>query len=193
MTRNHLLLAVLTATIVAPASAAAQYKCYDFDGLDVGTSYNIGQTVNANHATITFRPYRVDGDQFGGAANSAEAMQAQIAGGTPPEMVLKTLTVQIVPLEPITRMRVKLAQQITPTGGFGASNFEVNGQGHEGPSFASADGRRLGGAQFTASFANTSGNWHVGTLELRAEPGREIKSFSLGGHTWRLDDLCIAR
>ena len=193
MRRSHLLIAVLTATIVAPASAAAQYRCYDFSGLDVGTSYNIDQAVNTKHATITFRPYRIDGDQFGDAANSAEVMQAQIAGGTPPEMVLKTLTVQVEPLQPITRMRMKLAQQITPTGGFGASNFEVNGQGHEGPSFASADGRRLGGAQFSASFANTSGNWHVGTLELHAAPGREIKSFSLGGHTWRLDDLCIAR
>ena len=181
------------AALAASAPASAQYQCYDFSGLAVGSKYNIGDTVNANHATITFRPYTMSGNPVGGAANFAEAQQAKIAGGAPPEMGIKTLTVQIVPNEPITRMRVKLAQNITPTGGYGTSNFEVNGERHEGPSFASANGKRLGGAEFTASFANNSGNWHVGTVELRAKPGGEIKSFSIGGHTWRLDDMCIAK
>ena len=186
-------IAAAVAAIAATAPAAAQYQCYDFSGLPVGTKYNIGDTVNANHATITFRSYHMNGNPVGGAANFAEAQQAKIAGGAPPEMGMKTLTVQIVPNQPITRMRVKLAQSITPTGGFGTSNFEVNGERHEGPSFASANGKRLGGAEFTANFANNSGNWHVGTVELHAKPGGEIKSFSIGGHTWRLDDMCIAK
>ena len=186
-------IAAAVVAISATAPAAAQFQCYDFSGLAVGTKYNIGDTVNANHATITFRPYTMGGNQVGEAANFAEAQQAKIAGGTAPEMALKTLTVQVTPNQPITRMRVKLAQSITPTGGFGTSNFEVNGERHEGPSFASANGKRLGGAEFTTSFANNSGNWHVGTLELRAKPGGEIKSFSLGGHTWRMDEMCVAK
>lgn len=185
--------AALAALSAAGPAAAQQFQCYDFDGLAVGTKYNIGDTVNANHATITFRPYTMGGNQVGEAANFAEVQQAKIAGGAPPEMALKTLTVQITPNQPVTRIRVKLAQQITPTGGFGTSNFEVNGERHEGPSFASAHGKRLGGAEFSASFSNTSGNWHVGTLELRAKPGGEIRSFSLGGHTWRKDALCIGK
>lgn len=80
-----------------------------------------------------------------------------------------------------------------PVGGFGTSNFEVNGERHEGPSFASANGKRLGGAEITANLANTAGNWHVGTLEINAKPGGSIASFSIGGHTWRLDDMCFAK
>lgn len=181
--------------VVASEPAAARYKCYDFSKLAVGTEYNIDDpAINAKHATITFRPYTIDGNQFGEAANFAKVEQTMIAGGAAPEMGMKTLTVQIEPNQPITRMRVKLAQQITPDGGFGISNFEVNGERHEGPSFASANGKRLGGAEFTASFANDgSDNWHRGTVELRAKPGGEIRSFSIGGHTFRLDDLCIAK
>jgi hypothetical protein len=108
-------------------------------------------------------------------------------------MGMKTLTVQIEPNQPITRMRVRLAQNMTPTGGFGTSNFEVNGERHEGPSFASAGGKLLSGAKISASFTNPGGNWHVGTLELRAKPDAPIKSFSIGGHTWRLDAMCFAK
>jgi hypothetical protein len=186
-------LAAAFATAFAGA-AQAQYHCYDFSGLAVGSKYNIGDTVNARHATITFRPYTMSGNQVGEAANFAEAQQAKIAGGAPPEMGMKTLSVQIVPIQPVTRVRLRLAQNMTPTGGFGTANFEVNGERHESPSgFAAANGKRLGGAQFSASFANNSGNWHVGTLELHAKPGGEIKSFSIGGHTWRMDDLCFAK
>ena len=186
-------IAIAFATLGAAAPAFAKFECHDFSGLPVGTEYQIGQTVNTNHATIEFRPYQVGGNPTGGAASSATVQQAQIAGGAAPEMEMKTLAVQIVPKQPIKRMRVHLAQNITPTGGFGDSNFEVNGERHDGPSFASVNGKRLGGAEFRAKFANNTANWHVGTVELRAKPGGEIKSLSIGGHTWRLDDMCIDR
>ena len=28
---------------------------------------------------------------------------------------------------------------------------------------------------------------------LRAKPGGDIKSFSIGGHTWRLDEMCLGK
>jgi hypothetical protein len=36
------------------------------------------------------------------------------------------------------------------------------------------------------------GNWQSGTLELRATAG-QIESVTIGGHTWRIDDLCFGR
>jgi hypothetical protein len=188
--------AIIVTTIgiaLTEAGAQPQQHCYDFSGLAVGTTYHINDTVNAKHATITFKSYHNDGTPVGGAANEAEVAQSKIADGAPPEMGMKTLTVQIVPIQPVTRVRMKLAQNMTPSGGFGISNFEVNGQRREGASFADAGGKTLGGADITAQFTNPGGNWHVGTLELRATTGNEIKSFSIGGHTWRLDDLCFAK
>jgi hypothetical protein len=63
---------------------------------------------------------------------------------------------------------MRLAQNITQTGGFGISNFEVNGQRREGPSFESAGGHTLGDGDITATFSNPGGNWYVGTLDLHA-------------------------
>lgn len=187
-------LALAVALASSTLCASAQQQCYDFSGLAVGTTYNIGDTVDARHATITFRPYKMSGTPVGEKVNFAEAQQAKIAGGVPPEMGLKTLTVQVTPKKPVTRMRVKLAQNMTPTGGFGVANFEVNGKRHEVTGgFADIDGRVLGGAEFRATFSNPAGNWHVGELVLRAQPGEQIKSFSIGGHTWRMDDMCIAK
>lgn len=190
---NALIKTAAAVALVAAGAAQAQQQCYDFSGLAVGSKYHIGDTVNARHATITFEPYTMSGNPVGGAVNFAEAQQAKIAGGAPPEMGMKTLTVKVVPVAPVTRVRMKLAQNMTPTGGFGISNFEVNGEKHEGPSFASANGKRLGGAEISANLVNTAANWHVGTLELRAKPGGSITSFSIGGHTWRLDDMCFAK
>jgi hypothetical protein len=192
MHRYTNLAAVIAAISVMPAYASDH--CYDFDGLPVGSKYSLGQTVDARHSLITFRNYKMNGNPIGTKVSSAETQQAKIAGGTPPEMGLKTITVQVTPKEPVTRVRVRLAQNMTPTGGYATANFEVNGEQHESPTgFAATNGKRLGGAEFAASFANTAGNWHVGTLEIRAKPGGEIKSFSIGGHTWRLDDMCLSR
>jgi hypothetical protein len=190
---NALIKTAAAVALAAAGAAQAQQQCYDFGGLAVGTKYHIGDTVNARHATITFEPYTMSGNPVGGAANFAEAQQAKIAGGAPPEIGMKTLTVKVVPIAPVTRVRMKLAQNMTPTGGFGISNFEVNGEKHEGPSFASANGKLLGGAKIGANLVNSAGNWHVGIFELHAKPERPITSFSIGGHTWRLDDMCFAK
>jgi hypothetical protein len=184
--------AVIAAVSASPVQASDH--CYDFDGLPVGSKYGLGQTVDVRHSVITFRDYKMNGNPIGTKVSSAETQQSKIAGGTPPEMGLKTITVQVTPKQPVTRVRVRLAQNMTPTGGYATANFEVNGEQHESPTgFAAVNGKRLGGAEFAASLVNTAGNWHVGTLEIQAKPGGEIKSFSIGGHTWRLDDMCLSR
>lgn len=53
-------------------------------------------------------------------------MSGNPVGGAPPEMGMKTLTVKVVPNAPVARVRMKLAQNMTPTGGFGISNFEAS-------------------------------------------------------------------
>ncbi len=186
-------IALIIGTTVAGAGSAAE-QCYDFAGLTLGQTYHIGQTIDARHSTITFRPYKMNGNEVGGEVNSAEVQQAQIAGGTAPEMGMKTLAFQLQPKQPVKRVRMRLAQNITPTGGFGIANLEVNGEQHESPDgFAGADGKRLGGAQITARLVNNAAHWHVGTLEIRARPGGSIDSVTIGGHTWRVDNVCLTK
>jgi hypothetical protein len=185
--------ALIIGTAFSSAASAAEH-CYDFAGLKLGQIYRIGETIDARHSIITFRPYKMNGNEVGGEVNSAELQQAQIAGGTAPEMGMKTLAFQLQPKQPVKRVSMRLAQNMTPTGGFGVANLEVNGEQHESPDgFAAADGKRLGGAQISASLVNNAANWHVGTLEIRAKPGGSIDSVTIGGHAWRVDNVCLTK
>ena len=193
-------LAVATAAALTTATAAhAQFECYDFSGLASDSKYTVGDVINARHATITIKQYF-----WGGAPTTAEARNAQvrnskIAGGASPEMYLYLVSVNVVPNSPVTRVRTRLAQSIGGTGKYTNANIEVNGERHESPSgFAAMNGKTIGQASkgrasITSSMAPYSdGNWLNGTLELRATQGA-IESFTLGGHTWSIDDMCFAK
>jgi hypothetical protein len=180
-------------------SAYAQFECYDFSGLASDSKYTVGDVINARHATITIKQYF-----WGGAPTTAEARNAQvrnskIAGGAAPEMYLYLVSVNVVPNSPVTRVRTRLAQSIGGTGQYSNANIEVNGERHESSSgFAAMNGRTIGQASkgrasITSSMAPYgNGNWNNGTLELRATQGA-IESFTLGGHTWSIDDMCFAK
>lgn len=188
--------AVLT-TGVANA-APAQYHCYDFDGLASDANYAVDDVIETRHATITIKEYFINGDPATAATRGAQVASSQVAGGAPPEMLFKLVSVKVVPKKPVSRVRTRLAQSISKDGGFSHANIQVNGEKHESPGgFSAMDGRSIGRsatgrAQIRADIATpTTGNWHAGTFELKATQGL-IESFKLGGHTWRIDDLCLA-
>ena len=197
--RNRLLAAAVLALVLAPAShaAPAQYQCYNFEDLVAGTEYTVGQVIDTEHATITIKPYFTNSAPATATVRHAESAPGNIAGGTAPELSLYLVSVNVVPKQPVTRIKTLLAQNISQTGDFANANVEVNGEKHESPrGFAQMDGKRIGKpgkgrAEIRASVLPTSANWHAGTLELRAKPGEAIESFTLGGHTWRIDDLCF--
>ena len=198
MKRNLLRAAVITAAacgLAAPASAQSQ--CFDFSGTVPAQRYTVGDSLNVRHATVTFRQYFTNGNPATAEARHAEAGQTQIAGGAPPELGLYLIGMQIRPNQPVTRLRLRVAQSISSTGGFANANIEVNGERHESPSgFRGMDGKTIGRpaqgrVQIRSSMApHGDGNWQNGTLELRAVQGR-IETVTLGAHTWRADDVCI--
>lgn len=182
-------------TAAGPATAApAQYQCYDFGGLAPDTSYNVGDVINARHATIKINPYHSGGGPTDPKVRHAKVVPSKIAGGAAPEMALYLVTVKVEPDSPVTRVKMNIAQNISQTGGFATANLEVNGQKREVPGgVAAMNGHTLGNADLTSSMASVADNWHAGTLEMRATAGNSIKSFSIGGHQMRLDNFCFAK
>jgi len=182
----------------AYAAPPAQYKCYDFEALAPDTRYSVGDVIETRHATITIRQYFNNGNPVTADARNAHVVTSAIAGGASPELALYLVSVNVVPKQPVTRVRTRLAQNFTETGGFANANIAVNGEKRESPTgFAGMDGNSIGRpakgvASITAAVAPTGGgNWHYGTLELEATQGG-IESFALGGHQWRIDDMCFA-
>lgn len=182
----------------AATAAAPQYQCYDFNNLAADSKYTVGDVIETRHADITIKPYFNNGNPVTADARNAHVVTSEIAGGASPELSLYLVSVEIVPKQPVTRVRTRLAQNISQTGGFANANIQVNGEKHESPSgFAAMDGKSIGRpAKGTATIAanvtpSGGGNWHNGTLELNATQGA-IESFTLGGHSWRIDDMCFA-
>lgn len=198
---NKRVLATACAALLGSAvvhAAPAQYQCYDFGGLAPDANYAVGDVIDTRHATITIGQYFNNGSPATADARHAKVVSSQIAGGATPELELYLVSVRVVPKQPVQRMRTRLAQNISQTGAFANADIEVNGEKHESPAgFAGMNGRSIGRpakgrAAITASVVPTgSGNWQNGTLELAATQGG-IESFTLGGHAWRLDDMCFA-
>ena len=196
-----LIVATLAAASGGAAShaAPAQYQCYNFDNLATDASYTVGDVIDTQHARITIKQYVTNGNPATATGRRAESAPSKIAGGDAPELSLYLVSVNVAPKQPVTRMRTRLAQSISQTGGFANANIEVNGEKHESPDgFAGMNGKTIGRpakgrAKITSNIVPpSSGNWHSGTLELDAKPGKGIESFTLGGHTWRIDDMCFA-
>ena len=183
---------------VANSAPAQRYQCYHFDNMAEDANYTVGDVIDTQHATITIKQYVTNGNPATAATRRAELATSQIAGGSAPELGLYLVSVNVVPKKPVNKVRTRLAQSISQTGGFANANIEVNGEKHESPAgFAGMDGKTIGrpgkGGRAkirTAVVPPSSGNWHQGPLELKANKG-QIRSFTLGGHTWRIDDMCF--
>ena len=192
----HILLTAACITTVASANAQAQWHCYDFDQA-ADTYYTVGDVVVTPYATITIEPYSINGTPATSEVRHAQLASSMIAGGNVPEMELKLVSVRVVPTLPITEMRTRLAQNISPTGGFAYSHISVNDDIFETPNGFEAmngialDDAAVGTADVSATMTPVvGGNWLSGTLEIQATQG-VIESFTLGGHTWRIDDMCF--
>jgi hypothetical protein len=200
ISKAHMLIMAAPALLGASLAQAGptQYQCFDFGSLVAGREYTVGETIDTEHATITIKPYFSNGNPATATVRHAESVVTNFAGGTAPELSLYLVSVNVVPKQPIAAFKMLLAQSIGQAGEFANANIEVNGEKHESPrGFAQMDGKRIGKpgkgrAEVTVNMLPASGNWHAGALDVRAKPGETLASFTLGGHTWRIDDLCFA-
>ena len=192
-------LALAITAFAMSAPALAQEQCFDFSGTVAAQRYTVGDSLNVRHATVTFKQYFTNGNPATADERHAEAKPSQIAGGAPPELGLYLIGMQIRPNQPVTQMRLRVAQSISSTGGFANANIEVNGERHESPSgFAGMNGKTIGQpakgrVQIRSSMApHGDGNWQNGTLEMRAVQGH-IETVTIGVHTGRVDNLCFEK
>ncbi len=199
---NRLTRMTLCAVLLSSGSAYAGdgYHCYDFSRLAEDTHLEVGDVIETRHATIKIQPYLQNGQPITSDASRVELATSAIAGGSSPELELKLVALSVVPKKPVTGVRTRIAQSISKPGGFADVVLMANGhrQG-SGDGFAGLDGAELGNSakgivQVSADMAAPkTGNWHSGRLELRAKPGSAIEGFTISGHTWRADDLCLKR
>ncbi len=197
MKRNYAILNLTAVAALCAASANAAAECFDFSNMAEDASYTVGDVINTRLATITVRPYVVNGEPVTADVRRAGRVQSQIAGGAAPELEMKLVALTIEPNQPVKRITARIAQNISSTGGFADSGVGINRKGLKSQTgFAGFDGKVLGNAKtgkakISANISPSgSGNWHTGTLEFNAVKGH-IEILRLGGNTVRLDDVCV--
>lgn len=178
-------------------AAPAPDHCYDFSDMSEDASYTVGDVIETKFATITIKPYVFNGNVVSNDVQRAESIGQQIAGGSSPELYLKLVALNVVPKKPVSRITTQIAQNVGQNGGYADSGVGVNRKGFKSPTgFSSMDGKVLGTnakgkAKISANVSQTGdGYWHTGTLEFNAVQG-SIESIRLGGHTWRIDNMCF--
>lgn len=171
--------------------------CYDFSKLAEDASFTVGDVIDTDFATITIKPYFVDGNEVTADARHADRVSSQIAGGDSPELEMYLVALSIEPKKPVSKISTQIAQNISSTGGFANSGIGVNKKGLKSlTGFAGMDGKVLGRkstgmAKISANLAPVGGgNWHRGTLELNAVQGK-IEILRLAGHSVKIDNFCL--
>ena len=185
-------------TDVSPAagSSTAERDCFDFSLLTPGTRYELGDTVQAAHATITIRDYL--GSRAPADSRGVWIANTRLAGGTAPELRTYLMNAQVMPDVPVREVTLNIAEA-SSGGAAPHANIEVNGDRYEViGGLAGINGTVIGNsaAGNAAVFVNLApaavGNWNVGTLELHATKGT-IESFAFGGLQVFLNNICFVK
>ena len=177
------------------SGGGSQTQCYDFSKLTTGTRYELGDTINTQHAVIEMKRFHVDKGQPTQMADPfVEVRSSRLAQETAPELWSNQLNIRMTPNTPVKKVELKFAENV----GSLLANIEVNGRKrviHDG--LAGANGKTLGrkGVGKAAIIVNydstsTGSGYNRGELRLHATKGK-IKTWSIGGQHLFLDNVCI--
>ena len=154
-------------------------ECVDFEDLEAGRSYRVGQRFSSSGATIVLETFSLrDGRP---ARSGAARIDSQgRAGGSGRELGLNNITAAFVPARPLP----------DPTLAFGhyggTLNLRINGDFVNVSDFAQVHGKRIGGVKVSVQkYAKTQ----QGRLSLTGV----VRSFAVGGQELWIDDLCARR
>lgn len=184
-------------TRLAKAKATAPDHCYDFENLELGRKYHVGEQVQARNGVIRLMDYTINGQPSGASdeAKAATVSNSEIARHERPELRTYLIKPRVELDQPARRVTMNIAEN--RGGAAPHNNFAVNGEFHEiSESMAVADGWIVGRSPFARARVNVAlqesdeGNWNYGTLELVAMNGR-IRTFALGGVQTFIDNVCF--
>jgi len=174
---------------VLGAGTAQASDCYDFEALPAGTSFVVGNVINAVDATIDLVGYR----PFGGGppvlGGSATVVSSTLAGGSATqELELNNIVTRVTPNTGAIEVTLLYADY------GGEVNFGINGDVRRIADLADLDGLVVGNAGvFVTEVPIVVGGLVVGVQgELTAIPlvGSTIDAVGIGGQEFYIDDMC---
>ena len=196
---------LLGAVVALSGTAWGGTQCYDFNGPAVGTTYHVGRTVNAKHATIHMEKFRTTNGPSQSKVQAGEIVNSDLPrGGGAPSLKLTSIVAHVVPKKKVKKVTMKYAENLGQNGRHNL-NFGVNGQNRVwNGALGQLDGKVMGdrdhGGKVKISVsAVPDGNgsyWVRGALTLQAIggplSGQGIQGFRFGAASQGLfDRICL--
>lgn len=172
-------------TLVA-GTAAAAVTCWDFDSLQVGTQYVVGNYLDFPAADIEMKAFKSGGVWLtGGSLEVSSTNEAQGSGSQ--EIWFTNINASVIPDTPAYSVSFLYADIGGPV------NLGCNGvQLVEVDQLSELDGEWVGGCEITvnATASNPYGG-EYGEVIIEPGPGTMISKFGIGGEEFFVDDLCF--
>ena len=195
-------LAVALVLAVKPSTADAASKCYDLDGPEVGTVYQVGDSIDTRHAVINMLEFRPAGELTAHPDPQAEIVDSDLPQAGAPSLKITSTVVQVRPKKPVQTITLNYAENTGPENSQ-KQVFAVNGDVRNDliGGFAQLDGEEMGRAKFggaarvevTAEPDDPAAlpTWIRGTLTLTALD-QGISGFFIGANSQLLiDHVCL--
>jgi hypothetical protein len=183
ISRRSLGLGVGAFIALVSTTALAASAVYDFSSLAAGSTYHVGDIVNAADATIELTQFQWDDGTTwtaGGVATVVSSTNA--AGSATKELNLNNIMVRVIPDTPAVSARLKYAW-------FGGNvNLGVNGDHHNELEPMDLDGIVAGGCDITVTQVNIMGGYR-GVITITPQAGNDIERFGVGGQEFYVDDV----
>lgn len=198
----------VTAALVFTASGSVVHAgthCYDFSGPAEGTTYQVGQTVNARHSVINLKTLRTE-DGSSQDPGEAEIRRSGLPQGDPPSLWMHSITAHVVPQKRVQQVTLAFAEN-TGQDDRQTWNLGVNGEQRVWQGrLARLNNEKIGEDRFggkvqvsvnAAPDSPDLPTWIRGTLTLEADPllpvpNRGIQTFSIGRSSQLfIDNVCI--
>ena len=192
------LLTVFVFTATSPAFATE--VCYDYSDLPLNSELWPGDSLNLGPVTIYVNALQTLAGTFIDHGEEVLNVNNSNIVGTSPELHQYFSTLRIEPVQPLTKVTMRFAQNGGINDNYLYSNLGINYERLQlKHGIASADGlvfgdNQIGQIQFSTSLANISdpadGYWMGGDLTLTALNGG-IATLTIGSVQTKIDDICL--
>lgn len=166
----------------ASGTALAATAIYTFSSLANGSTYSVGDVVNAADGTIELKQF-----QWGNGTWTANGVATVVtstiaAGSTTKELNLNNIMVRVIPDTPAVSASYKYADL------GGNVNLGVNGDHRNVGDLIALDGTVVGGCDVSVTQVAIAGG-HRGVVEITPQAGNTIEMFGVGGQEFYIDDV----
>jgi hypothetical protein len=179
-TRTTLAAMLGGAIILVAGTATAAVTCWNFESIQEGTQYVVGNAPSFATADVEFKRFQSSNGSWtnNGYAEIVQSNYAQ--GSSDQELWLNNINASVISA---SFLYADLGGNVN----LGCNGVELENV----EDLIELDGEFVGGCEITVTEFSLGGNQVYGEVIIEPAPGNTISKFGVGGQEFFVDDLCF--